>query len=238
MDSQSLHPAILIADDHELFRDALSSYIARADPNMRVVNVGSLPEARQALNENGSFSLVMLDWHMPGVFGMNDIRAMIQDFPGTRFALMSGVVDRAQVHQALESGVCGYFPKTLSGRLLIEGIRAVLKGGQFIPTLPGSSTLMPAYHGEKMFFQPRRELDQRGQNGAMVNVDLTDRELEVLIHLAKGATNNEIAEQLGIKDVTVKLHLRNAFEKIGVRNRTEAALKCRELGLVVDGNPG
>lgn len=233
--SPQSHPAILIADDHELFRDALSSYIRRAAPDVSITSAASMSEARTELEKNKNYNLVMLDWHMPGIHGMEDIRSVMRDYPDVRFALMSGVVERAHVHQALESGICGYFPKTLSGRLLIEGIRLVLNGEQFIPTLPGTSTLMPAYHGEKMFFQPKRDAKQGKQDTLAIKASLTDRELEVLIHLAKGATNNEIAEQLGIKDVTVKLHLRNAFEKIGVRNRTEAALKCRELGLVSDG---
>ncbi len=235
---------ILLADDHTLFRDILTTYIAHADPSTQVMSVADLHQAQHKLTTDGPFDLVMLDWHMPGMTGIDDVAQIIKAYPQTRFVLMSGVVEAEQVKKALASGFWGYFPKTLPGRALMDGVNQVLKGQKFIPTLPGSKTLVPSYHAEPATKphagspqKPAANFVSGGGNPdlvAAIRVALTTRELEALGYVVKGMTNAEIAGQLGVKEVTIKLHLSNAFDKIGVRNRTEAAIKCQEIGLFVN----
>jgi two-component system, NarL family, nitrate/nitrite response regulator NarL len=224
----SSSPRILLADDHTLFRDALTTYIARAEPQAQVVSVEDLNKARDVLRQGPSFDMAMIDWHMPGVTGMSDIVQLAQDYTKTRFVIMSGVIDTLPVQQGLDQGLWGYFPKTLSGQAMIQGVRQVLRGERFVAHKPHSSELLPSNQGEKLFYQPSaRDMAARAQAQAQ----LTTREHDALMYLVRGMTNAEIAEQMHIKEVTVKLHLSNAFDKIGARNRTEAALKCQQIGL-------
>lgn len=223
---------ILLADDHTLFRDSLLTYILRADPSIDVVAVSDLYQAQEELRLNGFFHLAMIDWHMPGVTGLEDMTRMATEYPQTRFVLMSGVIDQVRAQEALDSGLWGYFPKTLSGRALIDGIQRVLSGERFVPRDPLGHHLIPAYQGEKLFFKPNGAAIAERANA--VRAGLTERENQVLMHLCDGLMNAEIAERMGVKEVTVKLHLRNAFDKIGARNRTDAVIKCRQLGLVRD----
>lgn len=223
---------ILLADDHTLFRDALLTYILKADSSINVISVADLYQAQEELKLNGVFQLAMIDWHMPGVKGIKDLTELASEYPKTRFVLMSGVIDQDRAKEAIELGLWGYFPKTLSGRALIDGIRRVLSGERFIPNDPLGQNIMPSYHGEKLFFKPNgAAISERAD---IVRAGLTVRENEVLTHLCDGLMNAEIAERMHIKEVTVKLHLRNAFDKIGARNRTDAVIKCRQLGLVHD----
>lgn len=225
-------PRILLADDHALFRDALLTYIQRAEPSVQVESVNDLDAARRVLEEGTSFQLAMIDWHMPGVTSLESITDLATQFPQTRFTLMSGVIDQDRAQEALDAGLWGYFPKTLSGRALIDGIRQVLSGQRFIPYGPTGQQLAPAYHGEKLFFKPNGAA--LAERGSQIRMNLTARENEVLRHLCDGLTNAEIAERMNVKEVTVKLHLRNAFDKIEARNRTDAVVKCRQLGVISD----
>jgi DNA-binding NarL/FixJ family response regulator len=236
------HPALhlLLADDHGLFRDALALYLKRAEPNAVIHVVPDLATARQTLATPPVIDCALLDWHMPGVSGMEDLVKIAHDFPKTRMALMSGVIDRTLAQNGLDHGLWGYFPKTLPGREMIAGVRQILKGERFIPHIPGTKELMASNLGgpkpsNSTTFKEIKEVNPADGNADLAQIariSLTGRELDVLRLVAKGLTNAEIADQLAVKEVTIKLHLSNTFDKIGVRNRTEAAMKCKELGLV------
>lgn len=221
---------LLLADDHTLFCDALSTYILRAEPTIEIVSVTDLHEVQNQLKGGPSFQMAMIDWHMPGVIGIDDFKNLVTQYPETRFVLMSGVIDQQKARQAIDVGLWGYFPKTLSGRTLVDGVRRVLSGERFVPNDLAGQDLMPSYKGEKLFFKPNaKAIEERAE---ALLAELTVREREVLMYLCEGLTNAELADRMNIKEVTVKLHLRNAFDKIGARNRTDAVVKCRQLGLL------
>lgn len=217
---------LLLADDHTLFRDALVQYIERAEPTAKVILAKDFYQAEEALAQGHQIDLVLLDLRMPGMNGLEGLRIIREKFPQTRVALMSGVAEKNDVQAALALGAMGYFPKTLSGRSLIKAIQLVLAGEKFIPIEHASNQLMPSYYGD-------RAAHERPQSAPQMpaNVNLTPREKEVLHHLLKGSSNKEIATQLSLQEVTVKLHVRGICRKLDAKNRTQAALKAREMGL-------
>lgn len=146
---------ILLADDHALFADALVSYIERAQPFAEVTAVHDLAQARAALStaDPAAFDLALIDWHMPGVEGPEVFRDLLHDFPTVKFVLISGVIAEDEAKSLMDLGLAGYFPKTLSGRVLVEGISKILDGETFVPLSPESDRLMPSAYPPDLFFR-------------------------------------------------------------------------------------
>lgn len=217
--------SLLLADDHALFLDAITTYIARAVPGAQTKMVENLDQIHRELESGGHYDLVLVDWHMPGVRDVGDLATLITAHPDCRFALMSGVVRPHDVWQVIELGFLGYIPKTLSGGAVVDAIRRIVAGETYIPMDPETRALFRAYSSNKSAFMPATiEVELRDPG-------LTRREQETLRHLAAGRTNQEIATAMELSVATVKMHLRHSFEKLGVRNRTEAVLRCREMGI-------
>lgn len=217
---------LLLADDHTLFRDTLVQYIQRAQPQAEITLAKDFHETMDKMKENPDQDLVLLDLRMPGMEGMEGFRKIRQEYPHVKVALMSGVAEPEDVEMAMEIGALGYFPKTLSGKALLGAIQVVLAGEKYIPIDHGSSNIMPSYYSG----QPREaNSNDRTHIRNLPDVNLTPREKEVLSFLLKGAANKEIANELDLQVVTVKLHVRGICRKLGATNRTQAALIAREM---------
>lgn len=225
---------LLIADDHTLFRDALVQYIKRAIEDCDLTVTKDFHEAYEELQKDQNYDLVILDLRMPGMDGMGGFEKMRKEFPNVKVSLMSGVAEQKDVNQAMDLGACAYFPKTLSGKALVQAIQKVLEGEVFIPIDKSNGKIMPAYFAD----DKRANFSYGGMSEAQEKLDtdenfnLTPREKEVLSYLAKGDSNKEIANSLGLQVVTVKLHVRGICRKLDANNRTQAALKATQLGLV------
>lgn len=226
---------LLIADDHTLFRDAMSQYLTRSNPDANISTVKNLDEALTYMNNgNGSPDLVLLDLNMPGMNGLEGFEKFRRTYPDTSVALLSGVAEISDVQQAMDMGAVGYFPKTLSGRAMLKAIELVLSGEKFIPVDHATNGLMPSYFSDNNKNSPTAPLPihtkspKKDQNG----IGLTPREQEVLEHLGQGLSNKDIARELDLQEVTIKLHVRGICRKLNVNNRTQAALKSYELGLI------
>ena len=217
---------LLIADDHTLFRDALVQYIERADPMSAVTLAKDLYQALDILEQNCHQDLVILDLRMPGMDGMNGFRVIKERFPGVRVALMSGIAEPEDVKKALNLGAVGYFPKTMSGKALLGAIQHVVSGNAFVPEGKKTEKYMPSYYADA---PPEKDTSNTRIENSDVN--LTPREEEVLSFLAEGASNREIAEGLGLQVVTVKLHVRGVCRKLSAKNRTQAALIAKSMGV-------
>lgn len=209
---------LLIADDHTLFRDVLVKYIERAEPGAEITAVRNFPEALSAMEKGTGYDTVLLDLQMPGMNGMEGFKTMRRLHPDVPVALMSGVAETGDVREAMALGVAGYFPKTISGEALLKAIHQVLSGGLYVPPGRFPGELPPSYYANG---------DSRKKGTTAKNADnfgLTRREKEVLNHLVRGVSNKEIANALGLQVVTVKLHVHSLCRKLGVKNRTQAAL--------------
>ena len=217
---------LLIADDHTLFRDALVQYIERSNPTSSVVLARDFHEALDLLKQDPDQDLVVLDLRMTGMNGMQGFQILKEHFPAMRVALMSGVAEEEDVRQALEIGAVGYFPKTMSGRALLAAIEQVVAGDQYIPK-GKNSTYMPSYYADHAAI-----ISKKGEMSGGAKPEFTPRESEVLSYLLDGASNKEIARALDLQVVTVKLHVRGICRKLEAKNRTQAALKAREMGIL------
>lgn len=209
---------ILIADDHAMFRDTLELYIARAHPDYKCYMAADLHEVVDVLNRGAVMpDLCIIDFLMPGMMGMDSIEALMKSYPAMDFAVMSGIAGKKDIDEILNSSVKGFLPKTLSGRHFLMAIDTMLGGQRFIPYEP-DKTVTPSFFGEYNKFKP--------------DIKLTAREQEVLRLLCEGRSNRDIAEQLSLKIVTIKLHIRGIFQKLDCNNRTQATVKAREWGIL------
>ena len=201
---------ILIADDHDLLRDTLVMFL-ETQGDIQTTCAKDLPEAVSALQNDASYDLVLLDFNMPGMNGLDGLEHMLRTYPGVKVTLMSGVATRAIAEKALAQGACGFLPKTLTAKSLVNAVKFMAMGEQYAPL-----EFMTAE--EEV---PANELAEK----------LSKRELQVLQGLTEGKSNKEIARDLDVQEPTVKLHMKTLYRKIGASNRTQAALLARDAGL-------
>jgi len=224
---------LFLADDHTLFRDTLVEYLLRVESGAEIEVAEDFDQAYEILLRDSQYDLILLDLKMPGMHGLQGLRRIRQEFPNNKVALMSGIAESRDVAEAIELGAIGYFPKTLSGKALVDAIKTVLAGESFVPRDSSTGRFMPSYHADEGAevvglsggAQPGFSEETADELG------LTPREREVLVRLAKGEANKEIANHFGLQVVTIKLHVRGICQKLNVKNRTQAALKAKELGL-------
>ncbi len=212
---------ILLADDHDLVRDGITSFLQTAAPDVTVAQAKDFAEALAIVNGEQPIDLTILDLNMPGMNGLSGLTVMRQKFPDVPVVILSGSVKRSDVLNALEHGASGYLPKTLSGKSLINALRLVLSGEKYIPSAlleDDGGTIRPG------------EIDLEGLEPDNPLRQLTNREREVLALLTKGLSNKEIAKQLSVREITVKVHLTGIFKKLGAANRTQAVKIAMQLG--------
>lgn len=211
-------PSILIADDHPLFRQALRQAATEAVPGLLTFQAGSLEEALQQLDGNPDIDLVLLDLHMPGNHGLAGLAAIRSQFPAVGVMVVSANDDTAVIRRALDHGAMGYLPKRSDIALLGEAILTVIDGQQWLP--PGLR--------DPVARTASREQDISLASGLS---RLTAQQFRVLTLVADGLLNKQIANRLGIQERTVKAHLTAIFERLDVRNRTQAGVVLRELAI-------
>jgi two-component system nitrate/nitrite response regulator NarL len=198
---------ILLADDHDLVRDMISAFL-QGEGVGPVTTVGDLDGALDALSLYGPFDLVLLDYDMPGMQGLSGLASVMQANGAKPVAMISGSVTADLVVQALEMGAAGFVPKTMGARSLVAAVRLMAAGEKFAPL-----SLI------------RREK-------ATGDGLLSPREVDVLKGVSAGKSNKEIARDLDLQEVTVKLHVKTMTRKLGAKNRTHAAMIARDRKLV------
>jgi two-component system nitrate/nitrite response regulator NarL len=200
---------ILLADDQELVRDTIAAFL-RQEPDLTVETVGDLPAAVAEVRKAPRFDLILLDYVMPGMNRLSGLLAMKAAAPDVPVAILSGIAPHVVADQAVAVGASGFLPKTMSTRSLLAAIRFMAAGETYVPlTLTGQKDV----------------LQEIG------SAQLTPREMDVLKRIIQGLANKEIARELGLQEVTVKLHVKTLYRKIGARNRTHAAMLAREAGM-------
>lgn len=232
---------LLIADDHALFRDAMTQYVERSNPESRVETASNLDDVFKILDHTTEPpQLVLLDLNMPGMNGLSGFAKFRETFPQIPVALLSGIAEPADIQHAMDLGAIGFFPKTLSGRAIMKAIELVLTGEKFIPVDSKTNGLLPSYYNDETHNKMPVSLPLKTTSSTTpyhnvtpaTKIRLTPRENDVLICLCRGQSNKDIARNLGLQDVTIKLHVRSICRKLEVTNRTQAVLKSFELGLV------
>ncbi len=215
---------ILLADDHDLVREALSLLFQQYFDDCEVAEAGALDPALDLIAENNTFDLVMLDLRMPGMNGLEGLkRALEKVAPSTYVVLLSGTYRSEDVRQAIEAGAHGFIPKTLRGQALANAVQLVLAGDKYLP----SSILNDL--GDGMGSGGDGESRMAGGFGNEGDfARLTPREREVLALLSEGRPNKDIARHLDLREITVKYHLKNIYRKLNVSNRAQAVKMALE----------
>lgn len=201
---------ILLADDHQLVRDSIAGFL-RAEPGFEVDVASDFDGALALVRQGQRFDVILLDWMMPGMNGLQGLTAMKTASSGAPVAILSGTAPRQVAESALAAGAAGFLPKTMSTRTLVAAVQFMAAGEIYAP----------------MSLMTEREPATATIGGAQ----LTERETEVLRLLCEGLANKEIARRIDLQEVTVKLHVKTLYRKIGARNRTHAAMLAKEAGL-------
>lgn len=199
---------VMIVDDHPLMLVGVASIInGRSDMNV-VAQTGTGEEAVNLFPKHKP-DVTLMDLRLPGMSGVDAIRAIRSTNPAARFVVLTTYEGDADIHRALEAGAQGYVIKGMPYQTLVEALQRVHKGGRFLPP------------------PVARALASR-----MPNSDLSAREQEVLVLLASGKCNKDIAAQLGITEATVKSHVSAILVRLDVNDRTEAVVTALQRGLV------
>jgi DNA-binding NarL/FixJ family response regulator len=209
---------ILLADDHILIRENLSDFLQELDNDVTVLEAGTLEEAKDIAAGAAVPDLIILDLKMPGMNGVDGVLDMIQTHPDVPVIVLSGSTSRTDALDALNAGARGFIPKTIRGKAMLSALRLILAGETYIP---------PAVLGQTDEIGNIAD-GEPAQNGILEL--LTAREKEVLALLVKGYQNKNIAHELGLKEVTVKVHLQHIYQKLGVSSRTQAVAKALSTG--------
>jgi DNA-binding NarL/FixJ family response regulator len=202
---------ILIADDHDLLRDVLRSYL-EAEGGFAVETASDVEGALAAIAAGAAFDIILLDYNMPGMNGFEGfgrVRAAVGEAP---IAIISGSWAGGLPERALAEGAAGFVPKTLPAKSLVNAIRFMAAGERYLPI-----GLLKSMQKEA----EATPFDDR----------LSPREQQVLRALCEGKANKEIARDLGIQEPTVKLHMKTLYRKIGAHNRTQPAMSPKEAAL-------
>jgi DNA-binding NarL/FixJ family response regulator len=214
---------VLVADDQRLVRDGIASLLSIQE-GIEVVGTASNGEeaVEQALALKPEVAL--MDIRMPIMDGVQATRRIRRELPGCQVLMLTTFDDEEYVLDALSAGACGYLLKDIPAHDLASAIKAAHQGiYQLDPGVAGKMLLaLSADRG-------RAEPETLAPHTA---ADLSAREVEVLRLIAKGASNREIAEHLVISEGTVKNHISNILNRLGLRDRTQAAIYAREAGLL------
>jgi len=209
---------VLIADDHPLYREALRAQIERLFPDATVDEVTSFDDVMRCSGvPDALYELFLIDFHMPGMSPAG-LRQLAKALPDVPIAVISGTANAADVRTVLQAGVRCFIPKTATGAHLMHALQMLLAGGTSVPA-------------DFLFDGGSGSPAASSSDGPVWLSTLTSRETDVLKLVARGLSNKEIGRELGLAEITVKLHLRNVFRKIGARSRSEAAVIATKANL-------
>jgi DNA-binding NarL/FixJ family response regulator len=213
---------VLIVDDQALFREALATLL-EVRPEIRVV--GEAANGADALDRVAALrpDVVLMDLHMPVLDGIGATRRVRVEHPDVQVLALTTFDDDEDVFAALRAGAVGYLLKDVSSDRLVEALLAARRG---------ESVLQPSVAAKVVARFARMTDGEAAPRPQPLVVPLSERELEVLRLLAEGSSNREIASALFLAEGTVKNHVTNLLGKLGARDRTQAALRGKALGLI------
>lgn len=212
---------VLIADDHPVVRQGLRTFLGIQD-DIEVVGEAADGASAVTLAESLQPDIVLMDLKMPGAGGLTALTELRARGVAARVLVLTSVTERGQVLPAVQAGAAGYLYKDVDPQALVQAIRAV----------HGGHVLFAPDAAEAMLSAERASADDRGLAA------LTEREREVLVHIARGRSNREIARALVVSEKTVKTHVSNLLMKLGVQDRTQAALYAVRRGIGSADVPG
>jgi two-component system nitrate/nitrite response regulator NarL len=213
---------VMVVDDHTLFRRGLTALLSR---DARVQVVGDAADAGEAQRRAQELQpdVILLDNHLPGVRGVDALAALQDAVPRVRIIMLTVSEDEADLIVALRNGAAGYLLKTIEGDALVIALERAVQGESVIA--PEMTRKMVATYVGAI------PVDAAPSAPSSIFSSLSVRELEILRGIAQGASNKEIARNLGIAETTVKVHVQNVLRKLRVTTRVHAAVMATEIGL-------
>ncbi len=215
----------LIVDDHALVAGALTLLLEDRDPEADVHTAATADAALELIDREGDADLLILDLSLPGVTGTELMEEIVRRQPMLKILVVSGLADQESIMRVLQLGAAGFVPKSLDTELLSSAIDFVLKGGVYIP-----SKLLTESQKDGFFTRTAARL----KTPEAAPPHLTDRQLDVLAQLAKGAPIKRICRELDLSEGTVKTHVAAIYRSFGASNRTEALIAARRAGFDID----
>lgn len=214
---------VLVADDQRLVRDGIASLLSIQD---EIEVVGTASNGEEAVEQALALKpdVALMDIRMPIMDGVEATRRIRRELPGCQVLMLTTFDDEEYILDALSAGACGYLLKDIPAHDLASAIKAAHQGiYQLDPSVAGK--MLRALSADRGRAEPEVTLSQAAG-------DLSAREVEVLRLIAKGASNREIAEHLVISEGTVKNHISNILNRLGLRDRTQAAIYARDHELL------
>lgn len=213
---------VLVVDDHPVYREGLVTMLQARSSNIQVVGEAADGAEAVAMVANCDPHVVLMDIKMAGVDGIEATRQIKQRFPHVKVLALSAYDDDDYVLEMVKAGASGYMLKDADNTIIVSGIKAVHEGKARIhPRL--AMKVLEAF-AEMSNDGPRRERD--------IYDGLTERELEILRMIARGATNRQVANYLWISERTVDNHVQNIYKKLNISDRTQATLYAVRKGLI------
>jgi len=202
---------LLLADDHGLVLETLSAFLT-SQGEFEVATCESLDVALHKMANDIVYDLVLLDYSMPGMNGLEGLARALDTSFGRPVGIMSGTADKSVAQAAIDAGAIGFLPKTIAAKSLVNAVRFMAMGETYVPL-------------------DFLNAEDDGPSGPLAK-QLSERELQVLKGLCRGLSNKEIARELDLQEVTIKLHVKNLSRKLEAKNRTHAAMIAKEAAIV------
>ncbi len=224
---------VAVVEDSPAYRRSLGTFLGHA-PGFSVEEVFGnaerlLARAREAASGGGPapWDLVLMDIELPGKSGIEATRALREDFPDLPVVMLTVFEDPRVILEAISAGASGYVLKKATARELVDQLRSVMEGGAPLSPAVASTVI-------DLVRKLNRDAEDRAVpgNAAPTRLDLTEREQDVLRCLVRGLSYLETAEDLGIREGTVRTHVRSVYRKLQVHSVAQAIRKAMEVGLV------
>jgi len=205
---------VLIADDHPLFRTALRGALGSMLPGSVVHEADSFHALKAAVAAHPDLDLILLDLDMPGARGFSSLLWLRGEHPTVPIVVVSGQAQPALMRRAMDFGASGFIPKSADPGVMAGAVRTVLDGGMWVP--PEIS---------------RTDAQDAEQDQARRIASLTPQQFRVLMMVADGLLNKQIAHEIGVTEATVKVHIAAIMRKLGLFRRTQLAVLAQRLTL-------
>lgn len=202
-------------------------YVLRQlDAQVEIVDAGNFLEGLSAAENNPDLDLALLDLHMPGSDGVTSVKLFRARYPGIPVVVVSGSEQRLDIENVMNSGAMGFISKSSTSKIMVQALRMVLDGGVYLPPQLLQQTVAGVQPGAG-----------DGRNWRTNEFGLTLRQMEVLQQLAKGLSNKDIAQAIGLAEGTIKIHVAGIFSAFRVNTRMDAVRAGQRLGLIAESNP-
>ena len=205
---------IIVADDHPLFREALQQALGNLFESVSFVEADSFDSLQGVTADNEDADLILLDLDMPGAHGFSALAWLRTQYPALPVMIVSAASDPRVMRRSVEFGASGFIPKSSTLATIAEAVKAILAGEVWLPEVART------WDDDSL---------SQDQDLARRIASLTPQQFRVLMMLADGLLNKQIAAELEVSEATIKAHVTAIFRKMDVRSRTQAAVAARRL---------